>query len=29
MVKDADLEHYPYRVTEEMLVEAARRLDTD
>ena len=28
MVKDADLEHYPYRVTEEMLVEAARRLDT-
>ena len=28
MVKDADLEHYPYRVTEEMLVEAARYLDT-
>ncbi len=26
MVKDADLEHYPYPVTPEMLVEAARRL---
>ena len=28
VVKDADLEHYPYRVTEDMIVEAARRLDT-
>ena len=28
MTKDEDLEHYPYRVTAEMIVEAARRLDT-
>ena len=27
MVKDEDLEHYPYVVTEEMIVEAARKLD--
>lgn len=27
MVKDEDLEHYPYVVTEEMIVEAAKKLD--
>lgn len=27
MVKDEDLAHYPYTVTEEMIVEAARKLD--
>lgn len=26
MVKDEDLEHYPYEVTEEMIVDAARKL---
>ena len=26
MVQDEDLRHYPYRVTEEMLVDAARQL---
>ena len=27
MVKDEDLEHYPYVVTEEMIIEAAKKLD--
>ena len=27
MVKDEDLEHYPYKVTEEMILEAAKKLD--
>lgn len=28
MTRDEDLEHYPYRVTAEMIIDAARRLDT-
>lgn len=27
IVKDEDLEHYPYRVTESMIIEAAKKLD--
>lgn len=27
IVKDEDLEHYPYQVTEEMILEAAQKLD--
>ena len=27
MVKDEDLEHYPYRVTEEMIMAAAAKLE--
>ena len=27
ITKDEDLEHYPYRVTVEMLVEAAKKLE--
>ena len=27
MTKDEDLEHYPYKVTAEMIIEAARKLD--
>lgn len=27
MVKDEDLLHYPYKVTEEMIIEAAKKLD--
>ena len=26
ILRDADLEHYPYRVTEDMLVRAAEKL---
>lgn len=28
MVKDEDLEHYPYKVTQQMIIEAAKKLDT-
>ena len=29
MAKDEDLEHYPYRVTPEMFIEAAERLNQE
>ena len=28
MTEDEDIEHYPYKVTEEMILDAVQKLDT-